>query len=179
MSYFIKAAVTVFLTLLAAVGLMAGFLFIRVDPLQWKTPSDERVIALFQHHQAQFEKLKQMTIEDYRHGYYFDASESEEAVRPLRPSRRKVYQKLLSQIDPNLGMSLDGSYGVIEIRFTLASGGMGPLGDDWIKGIEYLSGYYKEEGKILPSLDAGFNLPDDNNYLRTIQPNWYVFYSIY
>ncbi len=178
MSFFIKVVAAAILTLLVAVGFAAGLLFLWVDPFQWKTPSDKRVIALFQHHQAQFEKLEQMTMEDYQHGYYYDAPKNGKAVRPMSPSRREEYQKLLSQIDYNLDMNSDESYGMVEIRFTLASGGMGPLGDDWIKGIEYLSGYCKEEGKILPSLDAGFSLPEDD-YLRVIQPNWYVFYSVY
>lgn len=176
---FIKAAATIFTAMFVLGGVFVVFFFWQVDPYQWKAPSDKKLIAMFQQHQPEFEKLERMAAEDVRRGFALEADpENAKVVKTVSRTRREEYKRLLSQIDSDLYLTMDDSYEGLELRFIAAQGGAGPIGDDWMKGIEYLPVYSKQEGKIVPSLEKGYQLPEDD-YLRPIQPNWYVFYSVY
>ena len=175
---FIKAAASLFMALFALGGIFVIILFWQIDPFQWKVPSDQKLIGLFQKHRVEFEKLERMADQDTRRGLAFEVDPANaRLVKTISPTRRKEYDTLLSRIGSDLQLTMDDSYGR-EVRFIAAQGGAGPIGDDWLKGIEHLEKYSEQEGKVVPSLDGAYRLPE-GDYLRPIESGWYLVYSVY
>jgi hypothetical protein len=72
---------------------VVGAIVLRLtDPLQFKAPSDEDLIAVFQTHRADFERLRQMAVEDLHVKSYLSESE----LNGISPeARRQEYRSRL------------------------------------------------------------------------------------
>jgi hypothetical protein len=167
----IVVSILVCLALLAAVFWMA-------DPLNIRAPSDQKLISIFQAHRESFEKIQQMATEDAEQGLYLDAPYFSEGSK-FTASRQQEYQKLISEIQPGLHVSIDGREK--GISFTFAWGGLLAIGSEWGKGIKYEPSDATDQsryiGVISTNLDNTHALKTGTTYIRPIAPNWFIFYD--
>jgi len=98
-----------------------------------------------------------MATEDMRRGWYLGTS----SPNQLDQSRRREYKSLISQIRPDLRVVTNGYSGVV--RFIFAGEGVA-IGPGWVKGIEY----------VPPEADPK---RQGHDYVREIEPNWFIFYD--
>jgi hypothetical protein len=159
------------LLVLAGLGvLIAVIVFWFADPLQRRAPSDESIASLFQSHQMEFERLRQMATED-AHGHilwYF--SESSIGQIPAE-SRRQEYQKLLSL---RSGLTVAVNYDD-NVRFIFAIGGLSAIGPGWVKGIQY-SRDISKVGVRVATLDNQRRFPE-GVYLKELRPDWFILFQ--
>jgi hypothetical protein len=69
-----KITLGLIVTFLALILLLVAVVFWMADPLNFRAPKDEKLIAIFQSHREAFEKLQQLAAEDAHYGWYFDSS---------------------------------------------------------------------------------------------------------
>lgn len=115
------------------------------------SPSDDKLIKIFQNHRGEFERLRQMTTEDMHEASYF--SETNVSNR-LPVSRRNEYKDLLKLL-PGLQVGADYDGGV---RFVLASKGQA-IGPGWAKGIQFIKDITNLKGTRIDTLDGSAKLP--------------------
>jgi hypothetical protein len=141
----------------------------QADPLQFKAPGDREVIAVFQAHRADFERLRQMVIEDMQVRSYFSESEldgiSPEARRQEYRSRLKIWPGL------HIGVNYEES-----VRFIFAGGGLSAIGPGWAKGVQFSPQGKKLIGDQVKTLDNERMLPA-GVYLRELMPEWFILYQ--
>lgn len=149
---------------------VVGAIVLRLtDPLQFKAPSDEDLIAVFQTHRADFERLRQMAVEDLHVKSYLSESElngiSPEARRQEYRSRLKSWPGL------HVGVNYDES-----VRFIFADGGRLAVGPGWAKGIEFSPQGKKLIGQRVNTLNNERMLPA-GVYLKELIPEWFILYQ--
>jgi hypothetical protein len=157
------------LGLVVACVVVGAIVLWQADPLQFKAPSDQEVIAVFQAHRADFERLRQMVTEDMHVKSYFSESEldgiSPEARRQEYRSRLKIWPGL------HVGVNYDES-----VRFIFAGGGLLAIGPGWAKGIQFSPQGKKLIGEQVKTLDNERTLPP-GVYLRELMPEWFILYQ--
>jgi hypothetical protein len=130
-------------------------------------PSDTVMLEEFRSHRAEFERLRQMAIEDASRWVYFSGSSISE-VTPA--ARRDEYAKLL-QLSPGLSVRTD--YGGT-VSFIFASNERMAIAPGWTKGIEFIPEGRKMIGTRMDRLDECAKLPE-NVFWHEIEPRWYIF----
>jgi hypothetical protein len=95
--------------------------------------------------------------------------------RGLSISRQSEYVRLLSSIRPSSVILVISNH---YVDFSLANGGLGPLGVDWNKGIRYIPNNPEKEGLILKDLDKA-KKGDGDELLRQIDEHWFLYYESY
>jgi len=154
------------------VTLVALFVWM-TDPFYLKAPSDDRLVALFRAHRAEFDALREMALEDWRTSTYIRSSTLERSG--LDKSRRDSYRRLLSTIDSgNLIITVDHQSN--SVRFISATGGIAAFGPGWLKGIEYFPEKSDREGLITENLDSPSRLTA-GVYLKPIEPMWFILFQ--
>lgn len=161
---------TILACLISIVCIISGFIFWMADPLYLKSPTDQRLITIFQEHRAAFEKLRQMASDDSQKESYFSQSS---LGNQLNDARKSEYKTLLSEIHSGLIVTTDNQ----SVRFIFAHGGLSAIGPEWFKGIEYISGNSRMEGAILPNLNKPASLPVGGVYLMPIERGWFVIFQ--
>jgi hypothetical protein len=146
-----------------------------------RQPSDRKLIKIFEENRGVFEHLRLMAFEDGRNGKVFSVDNRENGDANYTGSgglstlRRSEYMRLLSSIRPRPGLCVIPNH---YVDFPLASGGMGPLGIDWDKGIRYIPDNPAKEGLILKDLDSA-KKGDGDELLRQIDDHWFLYYESY
>jgi hypothetical protein len=142
--------------------------------------SDEALIALFNNHRGDFEKLQRMTVADAGKSV-LDVSLWDSRVdftgRRLSDSRFAEYRSLIWKIDSGM-IILAGGGDNRTVRFLTAGGGVLSIGPEWWKGLEFIPHQqnYKELGEVKDTLDVWEPLPY-GIYLRPIEPEWFIIYE--
>jgi hypothetical protein len=182
-SVLFKVTLGLIITFLALILLLVAVVFWMADPLNFRAPKDQKLIAIFHAHREAFEKIQQMATEDAQHGLYLHAPFFDEGSK-FDKSRQEEYEKLISEIRPGLHVSIDGREK--GMSFTFAGGGLLAIGPGWEKGINYEPNSFEVNGVtyqnryvgvILTNLDNACVLPDGTTYIRQIEPHWFLFYS--
>ena len=130
---------------------------------------DAELIAVFKERRGDFEKLKQMAMEDSGSIGYI--SEKTLKKSSLSEGRQNDYATLLSRIRPGLSVGA----GPQQVTFHFAQGGAAlAIGRSWTKGITYLPGGAKG-CTVVKNLDERH--VDDGVYVVPIEADWYLIYS--
>ena len=146
-----------------------------------RQPSDRELIKIFEENRGVFEQLRLMALEDGRNGKVFSVDNRENGDTNytggggLSTLRRSEYMRLLSSIKPRPGLCVIPNH---YVDFSLASGGLGPLGIDWNKGMRYIPDNPEKEGLILKDLDLA-KKGDGDELLRQIDEHWFLYYESY
>ena len=151
---------------LAALAVVGGFIP-GLQPAAPYTgaPDDRELLAAFHAHRHSFDLVRDMAIVD---GPALDN-------QTLNATRRRQYEALLAPIGSGLQVVTDtGETGTI-VKFIFKESGS-PIGSEWSKGIEYISGDVTRLGVIKTDLDSLQHVPD-NEYLVPIEPHWYLIYD--
>jgi hypothetical protein len=148
--------------------LIAAAPFLMVELSYWRAPKDAQLISRFQAHRADFERLRDMVLQDSASRSFFRPYE----LDGIAQDRRDEYEKLFAQVGPGLDVgTARGS-----VRFIAAVGGSWiSIGPEWVKGIEYFPSPPEQWGTSIDRLDNVRALPWGNVYLRQIAPAWYLF----
>jgi hypothetical protein len=152
--------------------------FCITDPLNIRTPKDKELIAIFNSHREGFEKIQLMATEDAEKGLYLDTSDFGGGSK-FTASRQQEYEKLISEIQPGLRVSIDGREK--GISFTFAARGLFAIGPEWGKGIKYQPSDVTDQnhyiGVISTNLDDTRALKTGTTYIRPLETNWFIFYD--
>lgn len=155
--------------------------------LPTRVPSDQELIAAFQAHQRAFEQIQPMAAKDMQNGLYIRWHQESwwcpgswwcrGSSKPpgMSASRWKDYGNLISQIRPKVESIAIDYNGTISFVF---AGEGGALSSGWSKGIAYIPPDVdlKREGVPLPDLSEAPRLPA-NEYIREVEPAWFLFYQ--
>jgi hypothetical protein len=166
----VSTPLRVVLGLMLLACLVVGALVLwAADPLQIKAPSDPELIAFFQAHRVELERLRQMVTEDMHAKSYFSESELDGT---LLEARRQEYRGLL-KIKSGLIVTVNYDKSV---RFIFGIGGLSAIGPGWAKGIQFLPQGTKHIGVQVKTLDNERTLPV-GVYLREIVPDWFILFQ--
>jgi hypothetical protein len=133
-------------------------------------PSDQILLNSFRTHRVEYERLRDMVIEDMHTQPIFTVSNLSST---LPKARREVYRSLLSSISPDLMLGVD--YNGI-VRFVFVVHGSSAIGPSSAKGIEYVPAGARAGASIVQNL----NNPErygEGVYLRPIRSGWFVLFQ--
>ena len=161
-------------SLLSILVIGSGIIFWMADPFFLKDPKDQYMIDVFNEKKTYFERVSQLVLSSQIDGY--------ETASDLSHPEKEEYKRLISKISPGISVYKQFSFNINSTKsiglvlFEFAGGGLSTIGPEWGKGIEYISGDPKNEGKIVTSLDNLSSLPAGNIYLKKIAPQWFIYF---
>jgi hypothetical protein len=133
-------------------------------------PTDQILLDSFKTHRVEYERLRDMVIEDKRIQLVFTANNLSST---LSEERREVYRSLLSSIGPHLMVGVD--YNGI-VRFVFVMHGSSAIGPSSAKGIEYVPAGARAGALVVQNLNdpEGYG---EGVYLRPIKSGWFVLFQ--
>ena len=171
-SILFKISYSLTIGLILVIFLVGIFFFYLADPLNLRAPKDQILLKVFHDHREEFEKLQKMALEDLPNVSYFNDSVLNNSK--LSRQRQEEYKYLLDKIWPSLTITIGNDD---QVLFIFAGGGILSIGPEWSKGIVYKP-YDDKSGTIAPNLDKMRTAPA-NDYIRPIEPKWFLFYQRY
>jgi hypothetical protein len=150
------------------VSAIAGIAHGSTGRMHIEAPSDQELIALYQEHRSEFDRLRELATEDMRIQSYFNEA-TIDRIAPV--SRRLEYQRLL-RLRAGLAVGVDYNGNV---RFIFATRGSA-VSHSWAEGIQYSTPVSRLPGKPVATTDSAMSLPE-GIYLRELAPHWFILFQ--